>query len=430
MRAWDPERVAEAAGAQLLVAGAAGEGPARAVIDSRAVAAGDLFVGLRGEHVDGGTFAAQALAAGAWGVLVAPEHAPAPAPGPGVVLAAHDPLAALQRLATAWRRALACPVIGVTGSVGKTSTKDLLAAMLRQQREVVANERNLNTEIGLPLTILAAPPGTEVLVLEMGMRGKGQIADLVRISEPVVGVITALGPVHLEQMGTMEAIAAEKAALVAGLPAGGTAVIPVDEPLLEGHRRGDVETVTFGPGGDVDEGALNGLDLRAGEQPLIAAHLRRNACAALAAARAVDVAPSGRVDVELSELRGQRLTLPGDITIVNDCYNANPMSMRAALDDLALTAPGRRIAVLGDMRELGPEERAHHEQIGRYAREQAGVDVLVAVGELAGAYAGDVHVATAAAAAAAVPDLLQPGDTVLVKASRGVGLEVVAEALA
>ncbi|HEX6389167.1 MAG TPA: UDP-N-acetylmuramoyl-tripeptide--D-alanyl-D-alanine ligase [Solirubrobacteraceae bacterium] len=424
MLPWSAERVAEAAGARL-VAGSAAEGPARAVIDSRAVEAGDLFVGLRGAHVDGGHFAAQALDAGAWGVLVAPEHTP----DTGIVLTANDPLAALQRLATAWRRALACPVIGVTGSVGKTSTKDLLAAMLRQQRRVVANERNLNTEIGLPLTILGAAAGTEVLVLEMGMRGKGQIAELVRVAEPVVGVITALGPVHLEQMGSMEAIAAEKAALVAGLPAGGTAVVPAREPLLDRHRREDVETVTFGPGGDVDDDALNGLDLRAGEQALTAAHLRRNACAALAAARAVDVTPAGRVDVDLSELRGQRIALPGDITIVNDCYNANPMSMRAALDDLAATASGRRVAVLGDMRELGAQEREHHEQIGRYARE-TGVDVLVAVGELSAAYAGDLHVATAAEAAAAVPDLLQPGDTVLVKASRGVGLEVVAEALA
>jgi UDP-N-acetylmuramoyl-tripeptide--D-alanyl-D-alanine ligase len=435
MRGWDPERVAEAAGAVLLAAPDVDGGPLRASIDSRAIAPGDLFVGLPGERHDGGRFAAQALTGGAWGVLVTPAHGRAlvaDGAADGVVLTAHDPLAALQRLATAWRRALACPVIGVTGSVGKTSTKDLLAAMLRQQRSVVANERNLNTEIGLPLTILAAPPGTDVLVLEMGMRGKGQIAELVRIAEPVVGVITALGPVHLEQMGTMEAIAAEKAALVAGLPAGGTAVVPVGEPLLDVHRRADVETVTFGPGGDVDDDALTGLDLRAGDQALTAAHLRRNACAALAAARAVDVTPAGRVEVDLSELRGQRIVLPGDITIVNDCYNANPMSMRAALDDLAATTsspPTRRVAVLGDMRELGPDALQMHAEVGRYAR-AAGVDLLIAVGELSAAYEADVHVATAADAAAAVPELLQPGDTVLVKASRGVGLEVVAEALA
>jgi UDP-N-acetylmuramyl pentapeptide synthase len=187
--------------------------------------------------------------------------------------------------------------------------------------------------------------------------------------------------------------------------------------------------VTFGPGGDVGEQALAGLDLRAGDHALTAAHLRRNACAALAAARAVDVAPAGRVEVDLSELRGQRIALPGEIVIVNDCYNANPMSMRAALDDLVATAPGRRVAVLGDMRELGPDAEEMHAEIGRYARD-AGVELLVAVGELSGAYAGDVHVATAAEAAALLPDRLQAGDTVLVKASRGIGLELVAEALA
>jgi UDP-N-acetylmuramoyl-tripeptide--D-alanyl-D-alanine ligase len=427
VRSWDPDRVAEAAGARIVANAAPASGPQRAVIDSRAVAPDDLFVGLPGEHVDGGSFATQALDAGAWGVLVSPAHADGL--DRGVVLAADDPLLALQQLATAWRRALACPVIGVTGSVGKTSTKDLLAAMLAQQKSVVANARNLNTEIGLPLTILGAPAGTEVLVLEMGMRGRGQIAELVRIAEPEVGIVTALGPVHLQQMRTMQAIAAEKAALIAGLPAGGTAVLPAGEPLLNVHLRDDVETVTFGPGGDIDDDALAGLDLRAGEQPLTAAYLRRNACAALAAARAVGVEPAGRVAVELSELRGQRIALPGDITIINDCYNANPMSMRAALDDLAATARGRRVAVLGDMRELGPDERAHHEQIGRYAHEH-GVELLIAVGELARAYGGDVEVGTAADAASVLRERLREGDTVLVKASRGVGLEVVAEALA
>ncbi len=430
MRTWEPERVAEAAHAKLLAGGGA-DGPARAVIDSRDVGPGDLFVGLPGEHVHGGTFVQQALDAGAWGVLSTPEHVAATT-GDGVRLVADDVLGALQRLATAWRRALACPVIGVTGSVGKTSTKDLLRAMLAQQRTVVANERNLNTEIGLPLTILGAPPGTEVLVLEMGMRGRGQIAELVRIAEPEVGVITALGPVHLEQMGTMENIAAEKAALLAGLPAGGTAVIPTDEPLLAPHWRDDVETVTFGPGGDVDEDALAGLTLLNGDQPLTAAHLRRNACAAWAAARAVDVTPAGVVAVELSELRGQRIALPGGITIVNDCYNANPVSMRAALDDLAATTspPNRRVAVLGDMRELGPDAEAMHAAIGRYAREVAGVELLIAVGPLSRSYGGDVEVDTAADAVGRIAEVLQPGDTVLVKASRGVGLEIVAEGLA
>jgi UDP-N-acetylmuramoyl-tripeptide--D-alanyl-D-alanine ligase len=430
MQDWDARRVAEAAGARL--AGPAPEGaggPARVVIDSRQTGHGDLFVGLPGEHADGGRFAAQALAAGAWGVLVAPEHAEAArCARPGALLAAADPLAALGRLATAWRRELACPVVGITGSVGKTSTKDLLAAMLAPHRRVVASPQNWNTEIGLPLVVLSAPPGTEVLVLEMAMRGAGQIAELAAIAEPDVGVITNVGPVHLELLGSIEAIAAAKAELVGGLRAGGTAVVPAGEALLEPHRRPDVRTVTFGEGGDVDTlpAALH--------VPFSSAHMRRNALAAVAAARALGVEPAGELHVELSELRGQRLELPGDVLVIDDCYNANPMSMRAALDDLAASASGRRVAVLGDMLELGPDERRFHAEIGAHARD-AGVELLVAVGPLAqhigaGHAGGAVHaVADAAAAAELLPGLLEPGDTVLVKASRGVGLEVVARAL-
>jgi UDP-N-acetylmuramoyl-tripeptide--D-alanyl-D-alanine ligase len=427
---WSPEQVASAAGGRLVAPAPHAEGPARAVIDSRAAGPGDLFVGLVGEHVDGGRFAAQALAGGAWGVLVAPEHADAArcAMGgwDGILIAADDPLAALQRLATAWRRALGCPVVGITGSVGKTSTKDILAAMLAQRLRTVANRENLNTEIGLPMTVLEAPAGTEALVLEMGMRGPGQIGELTAIAEPDVGLITAVAPVHLELMGSIEAIAAAKAELVAGLRPGGTAIVPAGEPLLEAHRRDDVTTVTFGAGGDVDV-LPEGLEL-----PFNSAHMRRNALAALAAARAVGVEPDGLLDVALSSLRGQRIELPGGIVVVNDCYNANPMSMRAALDDLAASASGRRVAVLGDMLELGPDEARFHAEIGAHAR-AAGVDVLVAVGpraaHLADGYGELIAVPDAQAAAAAVPPLLQPGDTVLLKASRGVGLEVVARAL-
>jgi UDP-N-acetylmuramoyl-tripeptide--D-alanyl-D-alanine ligase len=186
--------------------------------------------------------------------------------------------------------------------------------------------------------------------------------------------------------------------------------------------------VTFGPGGDVDV-LPPGLSV-----PFTSAHMRRNALAALAAARAVGVEPAGAVSVALSNLRGQRIELPGDVVVVNDCYNANPMSMRAALDDLAASAPGRRVAVLGDMLELGPGEIAYHEEIGAVAA-TAGVELLVTVGPLARsigtAFEGGErhHVGDARAAAALVPDLLAPGDTVLVKGSRGVGLEVVAQAL-
>jgi len=427
VRDWSPEQVAQAAGGRLVAPPRAPGGPARAVIDSRAAGPGDLFVGLVGEHVDGGRFAPQALAGGAWGVLVAPAHADAARCAvPGALISTEDPLAALQRLASAWRRALGCPVVGITGSVGKTSTKDILAAMLAQRLRTVANRENLNTEIGLPMTVLEAPAGTEALVLEMGMRGPGQIAELTAIADPDVAVITSVAPVHLELMGSIEAIAAAKAELVAGLRPGATAVIPAGEALLEPHQRDDITTVTFGAGGDVPE-LPAGLELA-----FTSAHMRHNALAALAAARAVGVEPSGAVDVALSRFRGQRIELPGDIVVINDCYNANPMSMRAALDDLAASAPGRRVAVLGDMLELGPDEARFHAEIGAHAR-AAGVDVLVAVGpraaHLADGYGEVLAVADATAAAEVVPGLLQPGDTVLLKASRGVGLEVVARAL-
>ena len=257
MIAWDAERVARAAGARVVGGSApagAAAGPAGASIDSRSLARGDLFVGIRGERTDGGEHAAGALAAGAWGVLVSPRHERAAlaalAPGmQGVVLSHADPLRGLQELARSWRRELGARgtrVVAITGSTGKTSTKDILAALLLSQRRTVASPQNLNTEIGLPLAVLAAPGDTEVLVLEMAMRGPGQIAELTAIAEPDVGVIVNVGPVHLELLGTLEAIASAKAELIAGLAPGATVVVPSCEPLLAPHLRGDLNTVTFG----------------------------------------------------------------------------------------------------------------------------------------------------------------------------------------
>jgi UDP-N-acetylmuramoyl-tripeptide--D-alanyl-D-alanine ligase len=443
MREWSAERIAATAGARL-AASAVDHGPERVTIDSRDVGPGTLFVGLPGERVDGGRFAGAALAAGAWGVLVDERHA-AGVDG-GVVLAASDPLAALQRLATAWRRELGAAVIGVTGSTGKTSTKDILLAVLAPQRRTFASRANFNTEIGLPLEILAAPAGTEVLVLEMGMRGAGQIAELARIAEPDVGVIVSVGPVHLELLGSIEAIAAAKAELIAALAAGGTAIVPAGEELLRPHLRGDVAVVTFGDGGDVSLAGLDGERLSVAipggrtlalEFPFPQPHLRRNLLAAVAAASAVGVQAQGAVAPVLSSGRGQRVALPVGATLIDDCYNANPMSMRAALDDLSATSAaagaGRRVAVLGDMLELGPGARDFHAEIGHHA-DAVGVDLLVAVGPLseaiADAYTGESYrVADARAAAAVVPELVESGDVVLVKASRGIGLERVCEAL-
>jgi UDP-N-acetylmuramoyl-tripeptide--D-alanyl-D-alanine ligase len=445
MRAWSAHHIAACAEATVVAAPHSDGGPERVVIDSREAGPGDLFFGLPGASDDGGRFADQALRAGAWGVLTTPRHADAGLGQRGVVLAADDPLRALHRLARAWRRELGAGVIGVTGSTGKTSTKDLLQAVLAPHRRTIASRGNFNTEIGLPLEILGAPAGTEVLVLEMAMRGAGQIAELVWVAEPDVGVIVSIGPVHLELLGTIEAIAAAKAELIAGLAPGATAVIPAAEPLLAPHLRDDLEVVTFGEDGDVRLLAADGehVEIQLGDErlelevPFTQVHLRRNLLAAVAAARAVGVVASGRVELELSPGRGQRAQLPDGVLLIDDCYNANPMSMRAALEDLAASAPRdthpRRVAVLGDMLELGPEARSFHAEIGAAAR-AADVDVLITVGPLAAAmtdrYDGEAYpVADAAEAAALLPELLAPGDAVLVKASRGVGLEVVCRAL-
>jgi UDP-N-acetylmuramoyl-tripeptide--D-alanyl-D-alanine ligase len=443
MREWAPDQVAATAGARSLAATGATGGPERVTIDSRDVRPGDLFVGLPGSRVDGGRFAPQALAAGAWGVLVRPEHAEGSrCAAPGVLLAAEDPLAALQRLAREWRRELACAVVGITGSTGKTSTKDILAALLAPARRTVASRANLNTEIGLPLAVLEAAAGTEALVLELAMRGPGQIAELAAIAQPDVGVILNVGPVHLELLGSLEAVAAAKAELIGALTPGATVVVPAGEPLLEPYLREDVDTLTFGEGGDVrlagvwDDGRVviraRGREI-ALEPAFPQAYHRLNLLAAVAAALAIGVVPEGRLEVAFSAMRGQRIAAPGDLVLINDCYNANPMSVRAALEDLAEQAAGRRVAVLGDMLELGPGAADFHREAGRQAQE-TGVDVLVTVGELAARlgdeFGGESHaVADAAEAAALLPELVQPGDTVLLKGSRGVGLEAVAEAL-
>ena len=454
MKVWDAARIAAAAGARLLAepdrARAAG-GPSCAVIDSRRVGEGELFVGLRGERVDGGEHALEALGAGAWGVLVDPEYAqPAAAAATGGAVLAHPrPLEGMQSLARAWRRELGeqgAKVVGITGSTGKTSTKDILAALLGAHRRVVASPENLNTEIGLPLAMLAAPAGTQALVVEMAMRGAGQIAELASIAEPDVGVIVNVGPVHLELLGSLEAIAAAKAELIAGMRAGTKVVVPAGEELLERHLRADIETLTFGDGGDValEQAAHGRVRLRVLAQTLelqpsfAQAHNLQNLLAAVAAALALGIGPDElgaqpSLQVRFSALRGEHVVLPGGVVVINDCYNANPMSMRAAIDDLAETAPARRVAVLGDMLELGPQAPRLHREIGLYA-DGAGVDLLITVGALAAEmrteFDGESYaVADAAAAAEQLELLLGEGDTLLVKGSRGIGLERVAEAL-
>jgi len=440
-----PERIAALTGAEVAREGSRAR-PERATIDSRAIDAGDLFFGLPGARVDGGAFAAAALEGGAWGVVVRPEHA-GELPGDGWVMASAEPLRSLQRLARAWRHQLGCPVVGITGSTAKTSVKDIVRALLPLR--VHASPENFNTEIGLPLTILEAPPDAEVLVLEMAMRGMGQIAELCEIAEPDIAAITNVGPVHLELLGTLEAIAEAKAEILRGLGSTGVAVVPADAEALEPHLHDRLQTLAFGPGGEIraegverrEAGLAARISTPAGEAafefPFSEAHNLTNALCAVAIGVALgsEVAEMARraPGIEFSRLRGELIELAGGIVIVNDCYNANPVSMRAALDHLAVGAGGagpeaRRLAVLGEMKELGPDAGAYHREVGSLAR-SLGIGPMIGVGELAREYAPDAWAPDAEAAVEMVEAVLEDGDTVLVKGSRSVGLERLTEAL-
>jgi UDP-N-acetylmuramoyl-tripeptide--D-alanyl-D-alanine ligase len=432
--------IAAAIGAEV-VADAGGDLPRRATIDSSASGPGDLFFGLRGENCDGGEFAAAAIAAGAWGVVASPERAAGL--GGAWVFAVADPLVAMQALARAWRRVLGARVLGVTGSVGKTSVKDIARSLL--PGPVHANRENLNTEIGLPLTLLEAPDDTETLVLEMAMRGPGQIAELGAIAEPDVAVITNVGPVHVELLGSVEAIAAAKAEVLEYLAPGGTAVVPVEAGELEPFLGRAPRLLRFGPEGDVEasetkvfEGVTEALiSTPLGRErfhfPFTEAHNLTNALAAIAAGVALGATPENMADgaasIGFSSFRGERLELGDGIVLVNDCYNANPVSMRAALDHLATFDAPRRVAVLGEMGELGPGAAGYHRAVGDHAR-AAGIDLLIGVGEPAREYGPDELVADPGEAAELLAAHLQPGDALLVKGSRSAGLEAVAEQLA
>ena len=472
-----PEQIAAAMGAEIVAQGEPGS-PRRATIDSRESGPGDLFFGLRGERADGGEFAPDAIAGGAWGIVVNPttmsqfpplsdrkydrvgvdptaptkvSHFPPLSGGKcditrgvaGVwVFAANDPLVALQGLARRWRQALGARVVGVTGSVGKTSVKDIARALLPGR--VHANRENLNTEIGLPLTVLEAPEDADVLVLEMAMRGAGQIAELAAIAEPEVAVITNVGPVHVELLGSVEAIAAAKAEVLAALPPDGTAIVPAVAGELEPHLGAAPRLLRFGPGGDVyaaeskvDGGVTEALvETPAGRGlfhfPFAEAHNLENALAAVAVGVALGAPLAEMADraanIGFSRFRGERLEMGDGIVLVNDCYNANPVSMRAALSHLASLEGARQIAVLGEMAELGSAAAAYHREVGENARAE-GVDLLVGVGEAAREYGPDELVGDPEEAAELLAAQLEPGDTILVKGSRSAGLEAVAETL-
>jgi len=434
------ERMAASMGAEIVGRGPGGF-PTRAEIDSRKIEGGELFFGLTGGRTDGGAHAPGALESGAWGVVVAPDRADSLAESGGYVFASDDPLLSLQMLARAWRRELGATVIGITGSVGKTSVKDITRAIL--PGTVHASAENFNTEIGLPLTILEAPAGTRTLVLEMAMRGAGQIAELATIAEPDIGVITNVGPVHVELLGSIEAVAAAKAELIAGLRPGGVLVVPFEAGHLDPHLEGVPGRVRFGGEGEIRviahavEGGVTRatLDTLQGSQdfefPFAEPHNLLNAQAAVGAGIAAGFAPAELAartgGIEFSRFRNEHIDLGDRGLIINDCYNANPVSMRAALQYLAQTDRERKIAVLGLMAELGPDERRFHEEIGELTRE-LGIETI-GVGKLARSYGPGQEAADPEEAARLLAPKLGPDAAVLVKGSRAAGLERVAELL-
>jgi UDP-N-acetylmuramoyl-tripeptide--D-alanyl-D-alanine ligase len=378
-------------------------------IDSRLVEPGDLFVAV-GRGVE---FLPDARARGAAATLV-PD----------------DVFAAMAALGAAVRDRSGARVVGITGSMGKTGTKDILAALCRPSARTVAAEASFNNELGVPLTLCRLEPDTEVCILELAMRGFGQIAELCAIARPEIGVITNIGPVHLELVGDVDGVRRAKAELVEALPAGGAAVVPEDFPV----ERDDIRVVRVGvPEVVVEDGRtlLDGVSFG-----FTARHHAANAAVALAVLDVLGLPRPARVDVPFSRWRGEELPLPDGGLLINDCYNANPVSMRAALGLLADRAGDRRrVAILGDMAELGPDGPRYHREVGAAAAE-LGVDVLVAIGPLARGYLDGAEGVEARWAPsldegiAAVREVVEPGDCVLVKASRAMALEAVVDMLA
>ncbi len=409
--------------------------------DSRNVAAADsLFIALKGDSFDGHDFVGQALGAGAAAVLVAG----------GVDLEPRvevaDTMQALTALAVHRRRELNVQVVGITGSTGKTSTKDLLASALGVG--TWASPKSFNNEVGVPLSVLMAPDDTEVLVLEVGSRGIGHIQHLIPVIQPNVAVITGIGLSHIATLGDLDNVRQAKWELAEGLLESGLVVLPVTERhMIDWAFQAGIDVATFGGRGadveivglELDAAGLPTFTLRAQEEQvkvelqLAGAHQAGNAAAATAAALSLGRAlPDVVAGLELATASPWRMEVhPGRFTVVNDAYNANPDSMAAALRTVA-AMPGRHVAVLGLMAELGSAARDAHLQVGALAKD-LGYETVVVVGEDPGLAegAGKIarSVATVADAREAIAELVRDGDIVLVKASRAVGLEGMAEEL-
>jgi UDP-N-acetylmuramoyl-tripeptide--D-alanyl-D-alanine ligase len=426
------------------------------VIDSRAAGPGTLFFAVRAAR-DGHDFAADAAARGAAGAVVSRDVPDLP---PGfAVIRVDDTVRALQALGRAVLGIRLRRIIGITGSAGKTTTKEFTAALLAGRYNVLKSEGNFNNHLGLALSLLRLETAHTAAVLEMGMSAPGEIRTLTEIAPPDVAVITNVNPAHLEQLGTLEAIAAAKWEIVAGLKPGGTAVLNGDDAALRAVSADWTgRLLRFGLGSHCEVTARNverlgydgfSFDLCAGGRTeparlrfLTDAYLY-DALAAAAVGQALgmplrDIA-AGLAAFEPAPKRGLWVCLAQGVVLVDDSYNSNPKALETALRGLAALPAARRVAVLGDMLELGPGEDRFHEEAGRIAAE-AGWDVVVAVGprarrlaeavRAAGRSEADVPAfATSEEAAAALPGILRPGDLVLVKGSRGVHTEIVAETI-
>ena len=428
--------------------------------DSRRIRPGDLFLAIKGEHADGHDFAEAALAAGALAVLASRELS-----APCITVA--DPIAAITALATAVAHRLPATVVQLTGSSGKTSTKDLLAQLLERHGRTVAPPESFNNELGFPYTVLLADEDTDYLVLEASARGIGHIRQLTRIAPPAIAAVLNVGSAHLGEFGSVAAIAQAKGELVEALPPDGIAVLNADDArVLAMAARTQARVVTFGiqqaadvraeqvlvqPSGRARFELVVGTDRAPVSLRLLGEHQVANALAAAAVAVQVgmelpQVAEALSAATARSHWR-MEVTEAAGVTVLNDAYNANPESMRAALQSLAVLAgsggegsSGRRsIAVLGQMAELGPESVPAHEAVGRLAA-SLGVDLLVAVGEparpildgagSAGRWTGQpAWVPDNDAATRRLLELVRPGDVVLVKGSRAAELQLIAQAL-
>lgn len=409
--------------------------------DSRSIKPGEVFVALRGENFDGHKFVATAVEKGAIAIvkesgvkLQITENIPQ--------LSVNSTLEAYQKIATWWRDRFTIPVIAVTGSFGKTTTKELIAAVLSTKGRVLKTEANYNNEIGVPKTLLELEPEHDFAVIEMAMRGKGQIAELTHIAHPSIGVITNVGSAHIGLLGSEEAIASAKCELLAEMSPSSVAILNHDNHLLmeTAATAWSGQTITYGlEGGDLRGELINpetlrveGLEL---PLPLLGRHNAQNYLAALAVAKVlqVDWTPlTGGLAVQLPEGRAKRYELPQDIVILDETYNAGRESMLAALNLLAQTPGKRHIAVLGTMKELGEKSPEFHRQIGAAVRELNLGNLIIltddseaeAIAQGAAPFPSECY-RTHADVVKRLKEIVQAGDRILFKASHSVGLEKV-----